>query len=666
MSVRCKPRYVRVLRAFVSTACVLTIGLGVLIAISWLLGVEGMPFLSAPRVLHPLISAGLILLGGALWLQRTEPVDARALRWAHGFALAVVVMMVAVVLELLVEGAPNPDQVLFPRGLDLPLRLHSVAPNSVANFLLVAFSLLLLNARKLALQRLAQALALSACIVAFLPLLGHLFRNAAFTRVMGDYLPMSLYSAISFLLLGTGVLASRPARGFMRVLCSDGLGGRMLRSLLPVLLLAPIALGLLGVWSQRVWGLEPVSGIGLLVTGMVMISASMLWWNSGVLDRVEAALLDSEEKRRNLIDASPDLIMIRDREGKYLLANPAFGRMVGRPVGEILGRRDGEIFDAETARRIQAQDQEVLSSEAPLSYEIAIHTPRGDDRIFDSSKYPYYSSDGELIGVMVISRDVTERHHLEAKLREQYEKLKELDKLKGDFVNAVSHDLRTPLTSILGYAEFLEDGLGGSLTEQQRAFVAQIAKSSERLEGMVNDLLDVARLDAGTFRLHCEEVDLAERVREMVESLRPQATDRRLTLQAAVSGSALRMVLDPQRIDRVLANLIGNAMKFTPEGGRIEVRLREDADGVLCEVEDTGIGIAAEDIPKLFQRFTQLAAGARMKAGTGLGLSISKAQVEAHGGTVGVRSEPGKGSTFWFRLPRGVPEQCRVDFSAAA
>jgi signal transduction histidine kinase len=270
-----------------------------------------------------------------------------------------------------------------------------------------------------------------------------------------------------------------------------------------------------------------------------------------------------------------------------------------------------------------------------------------------------------LIGVMAISRDITERKRLEAQLRDQYEKLKELDKLKGDFVNAVSHDLRTPLTSILGFAEFLEDEIGGLLSPQQRGFVEQIENSTKRLEGMVNDLLDFARLDAGTFRLHCVESDLVGRVRDLVESLRPQAEERRLELRTELPRGPLMHVLDPQRIDRVLANLIGNALKFTPEGGRIVVKLVEEPEGLVCEVSDTGSGIAPEDLPKLFQRFTQLEAGARMKAGTGLGLSISKAQVEAHGGTIGVRSMPGEGSTFWFRLPREVPAPCRADARAS-
>ncbi len=669
MGTRCNPRHVRGLRAYVGVASLVTTCMGMAVLIGWLLIEQGLlvpgrgALLRFPEFLHPFSGLSSVLLGISLWLQRRESVKPHALHWARGLALAVVTLMVVVALGHLVGPFPNLDQVVFVRETARPPAERPVAPNALVAYLFLGVSLLLLNASSRALQRTSRFLALVSCVIAFLPLVGHLFRVAAFTRVTATFLPMALHTAVGLLILGAGVLAARPQRGFMALICSDGLGGTLLRRLLPVLVLAPILLGLSGVWAERAMGVDAASGIGFLVTGMVVVSAAVLWWNSGVLERVEAALVSSESKLRTLIDTSPDLIMIRDREGRYLLANPAFAKMVGRPPAEILGRRDVELFDPETAARIAQSDRQVMESQTSVEYEISIQTPGGVARIYESSKYPYHS-DGELVGVIAISRDVTERKRLEAQLRAQYEKLKELDKLKGDFVNAVSHDLRTPLTSILGYAEFLEDGIGGPITESQRQFVAQITKGTKRLEGMVNDLLDFARLDAGTFRLHCEETDLAMRVQELVESLRPQAEEKHLTLSVQVPEGPLTRVLDPQRIERVLANLIGNALKFTAEGGRIAVRVTEDDAGVLCEVEDTGIGIAPEDLPKLFQRFTQLEAGARMKAGTGLGLSISKAQIEAHGGTIGVRSEPGKGSTFWFRLPRGVPPQCGLDQGA--
>ncbi len=240
----------------------------------------------------------------------------------------------------------------------------------------------------------------------------------------------------------------------------------------------------------------------------------------------------------------------------------------------------------------------------------------------------------------------------EASARAETEALKHLDKLKSDFVNAVSHELRTPLTLIKGYAEFLEDEIGGPLTSQQGEFVAQIEASTLRLQRLVDDLLDFARMEAGTFALHCLDTDLVDKIQEILASMTPQAQAAQITLEASLPSEPLPVRMDPQRIDQVLTNLINNAIKFTPEGGRIVVRFSSQGDRIRCEVEDTGIGIAPEDVPKLFQRFGQLEAGTGKVGGTGLGLSISKAIVEAHGGTIGVTSEPGKGSVFWFTLPR--------------
>lgn len=776
MSARCNPRLVRGLRLAARTASLGVLALGASMLLGWLFGLPALRKLPSPWAMHPLTSLTFLLLGGSFWLQQRETPEGRSVRWSRVLALLTVALAVCELAGHL-SGA-NVESFLHraPLGRFLPEGL--MAPNTALAMVFMGVSLLLLASTLPRFHQLAQGLAIATLVVAFLPAVGYLFQIATFTRIRAGYNPMAASSAVAFLLAATAVLASRPERAFMALLCSDRLGGRMLRRLLPALVLAPILLGLLSIWAQRAWGFDAPFGIGLMVTGLVVFTTSLLWWHSTMFERLEAALSESETKLRTLIDTSPDVIMIRDREGRYLLANPSFGRMVGRPVSEILGRTDDALFEPTTARRIRDHDRSVIASESPVSYEIAIRTPAGEDRTYDSSKYPYYAPDGTLIGVIAISRDiterkrieealqeseqriravlenspvflfsvdmrgrvllakgkgletlalsasevaghditeafhafpafgeayrralsgesfrasldvsesafdvwftplrgdgdsriigvigvatdVTERKRLEAQLRAQYEKLKELDKLKGDFVNAVSHDLRTPLTSILGYAEFLEDEIGGALTAQQQEFVSQIAKSTKRLEGMVNDLLDFARLDAGTFRLHCEDADLVGRVRDLVDSLRPQAEEHGLTLQLELPRGPLMRVLDPQRIDRVLANLIGNALKFTPEGGRVVVSLAEDGEGLLCEVADTGIGIAPEDLPKLFQRFSQLEAGARMKSGTGLGLSISKAQVEAHGGRIGVRSVPGKGSTFWFRLPRGVPAPCR-------
>jgi|GEM_PF-1945510 len=253
-----------------------------------------------------------------------------------------------------------------------------------------------------------------------------------------------------------------------------------------------------------------------------------------------------------------------------------------------------------------------------------------------------------------VEERTAELHHTiqEAALRQaELDQARELDRLKTNFVGAVSHDLRTPLTSIMGYAEFLEDEIGGTLGPQQVEFVQQIHKGARRLEYLLNDLLDFARLDAGTFKLTPARTDLQAKLMEVAESLKPQIEEAKLTLTVDVEDSELVAMMDAPRIERVLINLIGNAIKFTLPGGSIRLAARREGDHVVCEVQDSGEGIAPADIPKLFRHFSQLSNGMR-RGGTGLGLSICKAIVEAHGGTIGVRSVLGQGSTFWFKLPR--------------
>ena len=230
-------------------------------------------------------------------------------------------------------------------------------------------------------------------------------------------------------------------------------------------------------------------------------------------------------------------------------------------------------------------------------------------------------------------------------------RLMELDMLKSNFVNSVTHELRTPLTAIQGYSEFLEDEIGGPLTADQRTFVGEINVGARRLERLLNDLLDFARMDAGTFSLRREPNDLGERVGEAAAALMPLARAAGVTLALSPPEGDLVGPMDAQRIGQVLTNLLGNAIKFSPRGGTVRVAVRRDGGALRCEIADEGPGIAPADVSRLFQRFSQLEGGVRQGKGTGLGLSICKALVEAHGGAIGVESQVGRGSVFWFTLP---------------
>jgi signal transduction histidine kinase len=236
-------------------------------------------------------------------------------------------------------------------------------------------------------------------------------------------------------------------------------------------------------------------------------------------------------------------------------------------------------------------------------------------------------------------------------LQQANEQLTQADLYKDDFLSVISHELRTPLNFITGFASILDDEVVGPLSDEQHECLGKILNGSERMLGLVNDLLDFAKIQAEKFLLDVRPLDYAALVEDMAGSLQALAGPRRIALVTEVAV-ADPVPLDGVRVGQVLTNLISNAIKFTPEGGEIRVRAWVDGDCLITEVADNGIGIAPENLSKVFEKFKQLDMSAtRQVGGTGLGLAITKALVEAHGGTIVVTSEPQVGSTFRFSLP---------------
>jgi signal transduction histidine kinase len=233
----------------------------------------------------------------------------------------------------------------------------------------------------------------------------------------------------------------------------------------------------------------------------------------------------------------------------------------------------------------------------------------------------------------------------------QNEQLLELDKMKDEFVALISHELRTPLTSIRGYVELLRDDLPNAPLEQQDKFLAVVERNADRLLSLVNDLLLMAQIEVGKLDLHYAETDLVSLAEECVVAARPVAEERQIEVTIDARARPL-LSADRPRLAQVLDNLLANALKFTPPGGQVEIRVMTDEDIALFEIRDTGMGISAEDLQHLFSSFFRTStASAAAVPGTGLGLAISKGIVEAHGGSISAESEEGHGSTFRIELP---------------
>jgi len=348
-------------------------------------------------------------------------------------------------------------------------------------------------------------------------------------------------------------------------------------------------------------------------------------------------LTTEKKKLETIINCMANGVMVTNRQLEVVLHNPALLRLLGlsveleRPlsVSEII--HDDALL--KTLRRIQGLD--------PLKAEFVSQEIKAGGRILRAISAPALGPDRNVFwsvaGAVTVLEDITP--------------FKQLDQMKSDFVNMVAHELRSPLVSIRQLNSVLAEGLAGPLQAKQQEFVERGMKKIDALLELINDLLDVARLEEGRLVRHQVPVDMGKVIEETVALMEPRARKQGVTLTCACEN--LRPVLaDPKNMEEILNNLISNAINYSPEGGRTRVTARSAGEFVEIKVADTGVGIPAAELPRIFEKFYRVKhPKTRQVTGTGLGLSIVKGIVEAHRGKIEVESVPDQGTTFTVLLP---------------
>jgi protein-histidine pros-kinase len=350
-----------------------------------------------------------------------------------------------------------------------------------------------------------------------------------------------------------------------------------------------------------------------------------------------------------LLEASPDAMAVVDHSGRIAAFNGHCLRLfqyrhdelLGEPVEVLVPARFRERHVMHRAGYVEAPRTRAMGS----ALELYALRRDGSEFPVEISLSPFETDEGPL--VIAAIRDSSERH-------EQLRRIQEASRLKSEFLANMSHELRTPLNGIIGFTELLHDGKAGPVSERQREFLDDVLTSARHLMQLINDVLDLSKVESGKMQFRPELVELAKLVDEVRDGVRTLAEQKRITVETAVSPEVVGVITDPARLKQVLYNYVSNALKFTPEGGRVIVRtLPEDGRTFRLEVEDTGIGISPEGQKRLFVEFQQLdGSAAKRYPGTGLGLALTKRLVESQGGRVGVRSVSGEGSTFFAVLPR--------------
>ncbi len=346
----------------------------------------------------------------------------------------------------------------------------------------------------------------------------------------------------------------------------------------------------------------------------------------------------------------PNMVFVKDaRDLRFVKVNKAGEELLGYTEAELLGKSDFDFFKKELAEFFTSMDRKVLSEGKLVDIaEEEINTRYHGTRILHTKKIPIVDEDGNPIYLLGISEDITDQRANRVALEEAKKDAERANNAKSEFLSRMSHELRTPLNSIIGFSNLMSHG---DLTDRDRDNLDHIQRAGKHLLELINEILDIARIEAGKIELSIEDVMIDEVVGESISLIRPLASEKKIEIWCNNNSCGL-IKADRQRIRQVLLNILSNAVKYNKEGGTVHVSCVNLNGEVSVTIRDTGKGIPADLQYKVFQPFERLGAEETGIEGTGVGLALSKALIDLMGGTIGFDSEPGNGTTFYFRLPR--------------
>ena len=378
------------------------------------------------------------------------------------------------------------------------------------------------------------------------------------------------------------------------------------------------------------------------------------------LERINAEL---EQRRSDLflaliVEHVPDAMFVKDaRTLQYVLFNRALETVLGKSRGEITGRRDADLFPAAEAQALAERDRAALLSSALVDVgEESFRTRDHGWRTFHTKRVVIADEQGQPRYLLGIARDITELRSAELALKDAQIEADRANRAKSDFLARMSHELRTPLNAILGFAQLFHQE---ALSPEDCESVQQIIRGGQHLLTLINEVLDISRIEAGHLAISCEPVAVQDMAHEAVEMIRPLAVARQITILVDESASAIPTAfVDRQRLKQILLNLCSNAVKYNQPQGEVRISCGAWVNGfVRIAVKDTGPGIPADKLPLVFTPFERLGAEQTGVEGTGLGLALCKRLAEAMGGALSVDSRVGSGSTFRLDIPAAAPHQ---------
>jgi two-component system cell cycle sensor histidine kinase PleC len=385
----------------------------------------------------------------------------------------------------------------------------------------------------------------------------------------------------------------------------------------------------------------------------VQISVAIAAERSEISRRQTLAELNDLQKRfRDFAEAASDWFWEKNADLRFTYVSDGVRELFGREPGYFIGRRLWDIVESCSAEELELHEQAVLKHSQFRDVVCRVATPKDADRIVRISGKPWHDESGAFMGYRGIGTDITKQRWNEEEVRRAKESAEAASAAKTNFLAIMSHELRTPLNAIIGFSQVLDQGIGGSLSTIQKDYLKDIRVAGEQLLSLVNDLLDLSKIEAGKYELAIERLLVASVVADVAGMLSGQAKVRSVSLVIADADPGLEIDADPRALRQMLQNLLSNAIKFTPAGGSVTVTTAICGETVEITVADTGIGISPEDIDRITEPFHQIDnVMTRKHDGTGLGLSIVSGLIGEHGGTIEIASEPGRGTSVTLVFP---------------
>lgn len=672
-------RFVAKARIFSRAASALVMLVGALALAGWLFDLAILRSVYAGISLKANAALSLLLSGASLWVLggRRYPV------WLHRVALACAVLAAII-------GAATLSQHLFGWNLGIDQLLFREAPGATATvspgrmgppasvcFTLAGMALFLLHEQRL--TSLAQLASAGIGLIALLSITGYAY-GAETLYGIAKYTGIALNTAVGLLTLSGGLLAASVDRGITSVLAWEGVGSLMARRLLFFAIAVPLLLGWARVWLQSVGYVETRFGIAVLVLAIIVILTTLIAHTAIMLNRVErqkliaeATVRDRLHEMETMMEVLPVGVFITtDRAATEITGNRAARELLRLPQPDDNRPLRASLEEGLVHFRVLREGVEVPPEDRPVQRAArdgaAVHGLELDIVFQDGtvmheliSALPLLDEQGNPRGAIASMMDITARKAVEKERekllvleREARAEAETANQAKDEFLASISHELRTPLNSILGWTTVLRKGAILDETARQNA-LATIERNCKAQAQLIEDLLDVSRIVAGNLRLEVKPVDLIELIKVAADAVRPAANTKRIQLRMVMPDSAVSLVCgDPARLQQVVSNLLTNAVKFSAEGGSVDIRLAAGVSEAMIVVADEGEGIAPEFLPYVFDRFRQADSNKTHRhGGLGLGLSIAHKLVEMHGGALEAASDGiGRGASFTVRLPR--------------